>query len=183
MSGMSLAVEGRAVRQPMSYEDYLALGETLHHEYYDGACVVNPPAARHVLVARRLTRALEDAGRPAGLEVMPEWGWHLSDPSEDFEPDIMVVPASAAKGERLLEPPLLVVEVTSPSTRTVDHSRKVRAYARGGASWYWIVDPEARQLTVMGLRRGRLVKVAEATDSYTTTEPLVVSLELGSIFA
>lgn len=36
--------------------------------------------------------------------------------------------------------PVLVVEVTSPSTRGEDLGRKLRAWADGGAPWYWVVD-------------------------------------------
>ena len=35
------------VKTVMSEDEFLALGETKHHEYYDGMCVVNPPSRRH----------------------------------------------------------------------------------------------------------------------------------------
>ncbi len=68
---------GGSLRTLMSYDAYLALGETKHHEYYDGLLYVNPPSRRHVLIARRLTRLFED-GCPEGYEVYPEWGWHAA---------------------------------------------------------------------------------------------------------
>jgi hypothetical protein len=36
-------VAGSSLRLPMAFEDFLALGETKHYEYYDGLCIVDPP--------------------------------------------------------------------------------------------------------------------------------------------
>jgi Uma2 family endonuclease len=49
--------------------------------------------------------------------------------------------------------PDLVVEILSPGTRRRDLGRKRAVYDRDGAREYWIVDPEARSITV--LRRPR----------------------------
>lgn len=58
----------------MSWDDWVALGETKHAEYYDGLVVVNPPTRRHQVLQRRLATALA-AYAPAGTEVVPEGGW------------------------------------------------------------------------------------------------------------
>lgn len=66
---------GSSLRVPISYEQYLALGETKHHEYYDELCVVTPPPEGHVLVARRLTRLLHRrSGRFTPVERLAEAG-------------------------------------------------------------------------------------------------------------
>jgi Uma2 family endonuclease len=49
--------------------------------------------------------------------------------------------------------PDLVVEILSPGTRRRDTGRKRAVYDREGVREYWIVDPEARSITV--LRRPR----------------------------
>jgi Uma2 family endonuclease len=49
--------------------------------------------------------------------------------------------------------PDLVVEILSPGTRRRDKGRKRAVYDREGVREYWIVDPEARAITV--LRRPR----------------------------
>src|SRR5512144_524107 len=67
---------GSSLRVPMSPEEFRALGETKHAEYYDGMCIVNPPSRRHVVAVRRLARRLEDAC-PVGLAVYPDWGWRI----------------------------------------------------------------------------------------------------------
>jgi len=75
---------------PMSREEFSALGDTKHHEYYDGMCIVNPPQRRHVRAEIRLLDLLRAVCPPA-FEVLMEWGWQTG--TSIFEPDLMVVPA------------------------------------------------------------------------------------------
>ncbi len=60
----------------------------------------------------------------------------------------------------MAEPPDLVVEVLSPSTRAVDLVRKAALYARIGVPEYWTVDPDAPELRIRVLREGRYEDVA-----------------------
>src|SRR5450756_1668165 len=107
-------VAGGSLRVPMTYAAYRALGETKHHEYYDGMCVINPPSRRHAVVARRLTRVLEDAC-PTGYDVIPEWGWRVQ--TQQVCTRRRVGHHHDVRSELLLRAaPLLVVQVTSPST-------------------------------------------------------------------
>jgi hypothetical protein len=53
----------------------------------------------------------------------------------------VVAPGWTRVGElHLAPPPLLVVEVASPSTRRADRGRKLTDYRLGGASLYVLVD-------------------------------------------
>lgn len=56
--------------------------------------------------------------------------------------DLMVVDRRTARVEEwhLAPPPLLVVEVASPSTRAIDRSRKLADYRLGGAQVYLLID-------------------------------------------
>ncbi len=49
------------------------------------------------------------------------------------------------------EPPDLIVEVVSPSTRERDLGVKVHLYARFGVKEYWVVDPDTETLTAYRL--------------------------------
>src|SRR5664280_1640960 len=164
-------VAGGSLRVPMTYAAYRALGGTKHHEYYDGMCVINPPSRRHAVVARRLTRVLEDAC-PTGYDVIPEWGWRVQT-QQEFGPDVMVVADTAPGADLLRAAPLLVVEVTSPSTRSEDWGRKLTAYAEGGAQWYWIVDPDAGEVAVFRNVAGEFApRVRLADGCHRLAEPL-----------
>jgi Uma2 family endonuclease len=59
----------------------------------------------------------------------------------------------AAGHERDEAPPLLTVEVRSPSTALIDLNRKKSAYEEFGVPSYWIVDPDPDrpELTVFEL--------------------------------
>lgn len=77
-------------------------------------------------------------------------------------PDVVVLPsdqwASLKKRESMIAlhepPPLLVVEVVSPSTATEDYRAKHTEYAVLNIPEYWIVDPLQACVTVCTLREG-----------------------------
>jgi Uma2 family endonuclease len=77
-------------------------------------------------------------------------------------PDVVVLPLeqwnSLKKRESFIPlnepPPLLVVEVVSPSTVTVDYRAKHSEYAVLDIPEYWIVDPIDRKVTVCMLKDG-----------------------------
>jgi Uma2 family endonuclease len=49
------------------------------------------------------------------------------------------------------EPPILVVEVSSPSTSRTDQREKLALYERFGVLEYWIVDPAGHAVSVFSL--------------------------------
>lgn len=174
---------GGSLLTPMSYAEYEALGETKHHEYYDGLSIVNPPSRRHVVMAFELGVLLRDR-IPAGYQVLPEWGWQPAD-QVVFVPDIMVAAVDAPGPDLLRAAPLLVVEITSPSSRGFDLGRKMSAYADGGAEWYWVVDLQADTLTVHRNTGGAFTVVAVGTPArpLDLVEPIAISLDLAALFA
>jgi Uma2 family endonuclease len=181
---MSVQVQaGSSLRTPMSFAEYQALGETKHHEYYDGLTIVNPPSKHHVQITKRLTRLL-DASCPPRYEAFPEFGWQPVD-STMFEPDVVVAATDAPGQDALHAPPLLVVEVTSRSTRSEDLGRKMRAYAEGGAPWYWIADSGAATLTVYRNDGSQFVPFAAggADRPLELSEPFPITLDLAALCA
>ena len=59
----------------------------------------------------------------------------------EFDPDIVVIRRAHIDGAKVTEPPLLAVEVRSPSTALIGLSRKKAAYEAFGVASYWIVVP------------------------------------------
>jgi Uma2 family endonuclease len=162
----------------MEYEEYLALGETKHHEYYDGLCVVNPPSRAHSRTQAYLVDLLRPLC-PETHEVLTGWGWHIG-PELDFEPDIIVTDRSSPDDDVLrYPPPLLVVEISSPSTSDVDFGKKRSTYAAGGASWYWIVDLLRGEAVVLENIDGTFTELQRITAPTVTTGPFPVLIEPG----
>ncbi|WP_028658533.1 Uma2 family endonuclease [Nocardioides insulae] len=153
------------------------------YEIVDGVLLVNAaPAPRHQRVVHLLWR-LPDSRCPHG------W-WVLASPldvvlAEDtvVEPDLLVAPKAAFGPKNLRTPPLLVVEVLSPSTRRVDLELKRARYERAGIASYWIVDPDTLHLTVLELRDGAYAEVADvaAREAWTAAHPFEVTVTPGDL--
>jgi Uma2 family endonuclease len=143
---MSVATESRLVRRRMSLEEFHALPEKVRAEFVDGEVVVTPPSTMpHNEVGLRLAILLR--GALSGGHVGFEMGLRLG-PRRFRIPDVAVV--DRLERTRWTEQtPRLVVEVLSPSTRTEDTLRKTVDYREAGVGQYWLVDTEARTMTVL----------------------------------
>jgi Uma2 family endonuclease len=100
------------------------------------------------------------------------------------EPDLMVAALDAPGEDQLRVPPLLVVEVESPSTRDLDRGRKVELYGEGGASWYWRVELDTPALVIYQAQAGRLVTVQRIlAGGAETVGPWVAFLDPAQLLA
>src|SRR5215469_12853904 len=109
-------VDWPAAGQPFTVADLDRLPDDgRRYELLDGVLIVSPrPTTIHQYVAFRLAKVLDDAC-PDDLCVMPEPAVELG-PQTEFDPDLVVVRKQQVVGAKMTEPPLLVVEVRSPST-------------------------------------------------------------------
>lgn len=144
------------------------------YEILNEALVMTPPpGSAHQMVASELAAVLRQGAAAQGLRALfAPLAWRIG-PGQVPEPDLMVV-APDAIGPRAVErPPVLVVEILSPTGRARDLFEKRRIYAEGGAPWYWIVDPEEPSLTVLRLIEAAYEEDARVTGSevYETDEP------------
>lgn len=181
------AVAALPTHRPLTVADLDQLPEgPPHPELIDGVLLVQgSPRPRHARAVRHLVLALAGAC-PRRLEVIPgglEW---VIDDRTMLVPDVMVVdPTTVDDDEGLLAPPLLVVEVLSPSTRRHDLVHKRRAYADGGCPGYWIVDPVGPWLLALELAHGHTYRAEADLDRHGTLRtarpfPLeIVVAELG----
>jgi Uma2 family endonuclease len=148
------------------------------YELLDGALVVSPrPTTIHQVVAGRLYGVLSGAC-PEDLCVVPEPAVMLG-PQTEFDPDLVVVRMDQIGGAKFTEPPLLVVEIRSPSTALIDLNRKKAAYERFGVASYWILNPDPPQpeLTVFELRAGGYAPVAKTSQPFAVGRPFTVSID------
>lgn len=168
-------------RGPYTAEDRAAMPEDGHRvELVDGHLVVSPsPGRAHNDLLMQLFRQL-DAARPDGVTVYSvPYDFRLADGSE-LVPDITVARTADLGDERLGGTPLLVVEVISPSSRTMDPVVKRAKYEGAGVPAYWIADPAGPRLTVLELHAGRYVEraVLGAGDQLTLIRPYAVTVQL-----
>jgi Uma2 family endonuclease len=178
MSAVSIAEAWPAAGHPFTVAELDRMPDDgRRYELLDGVLIVSPrPTTVHQFVAMRLLRVLDDAC-PEDLCVVPEPAIELG-PQTEFDPDLVVVHLDQIGGAKFTEPPLLVVEIRSPSTALVDLNRKKAAYERFGVPSYWIVNPSLAQpeLTVFELRDGHYTIEAKATAPLTVDRPFRVTI-------
>jgi Uma2 family endonuclease len=169
MSAVSTTEAWPARGQPFTVSDLDRLPDDgRRYELLDGVLVVSPrPTTVHQFAATQLVMLLGNAC-PDDLCVLSEPAVQLSADTE-FDPDVVVTRRQDVGGAKLTAPPLLAVEVRSPSTALVDLNRKKAAYQRFGVPSYWIVDPDLQKpsITAYELRDGQYVTQGTATDRET----------------
>jgi Uma2 family endonuclease len=147
-----------SLKAKLDWSDILAAPDDGNrYEILDGELYVSPPPTPlHQRVSKRLQRQLEAhfEARSLGEVFNAPIGLILA--THDIaEPDLIVVANAAQITERAIEgPPLLVVEVFSPSSRGRDTGVKARRYAELGVPHYWLVGPVARRIECLALESG-----------------------------
>ena len=106
------------------------------------------PTKNHAKIQMRL--GLEFSKHP-DMDVLPEFTLELA-PGEVKTPDISVCPASPMDllhdVDRPSAPPLLAVEIVSPSQGTGEIIAKVDFYLAHGVKSVWVVTPPYRLVTI-----------------------------------
>lgn len=138
-------------------EDYFSLPTNRLIEYADHSIEVLPwPTTSHQLISGILSSALYDflkAHLPNSTVLFAPFPIRLW-PGKYREPDIAVMLDAhrSHRHQQFWDVPDLVIEVVSPDNRSLDTHTKRHEYARAGIPEYWIVDPEAEQITVLTLQ-------------------------------
>ena len=137
-----------------TYEDYLNAPEDKRYELLDGELVMAlAPGERHQSVSIRLGWKLVQfvTENRLGKVYHAPFDVVLSD-WDVVQPDLIFVsnarthiitPANIQGG------PDLVVEILSPSTAERDKTFKYALYAEHGVGEYWMVDTDAKTITVL----------------------------------
>ena len=150
----------------------------LQYELVDGVLLVSPaPVPLHQRVVTRLTVLLA-AHCPPELEVYVSPLDFQPTRRRSLQPDVLVVRREDMGPKNLQRPPLLVVEVLSPSTRSKDLLLKRAVYAESGVPSFWVVDPDEPSLTVLQLGAGdhRELAAVRGQETYQAQEPFPVAL-------
>lgn len=154
------------------------------YELIDGNLIVTPsPSRRHQRGAARLLLLLS-ASCPEDLEVLAApFDVQLPDHTH-VQPDILVTPASETDERSLHGPPILAVEILSPSTRLIDLHLKKARYESAGCQHCWIVDPTLPSVTAWTLIDGAYFHLAyaEGDDELVIEQPFPVSITPNRLF-
>jgi Uma2 family endonuclease len=115
------------------------------YEVIDGEVLVTPaPTPNHQHVVGTLLLTLRPYVERFRLGVVLADVDVLFATGHFLRPDLVFVPADRVDGisDRGIEvPPELVVEVQSPTSKTIDRVRKPRRYGAFGIPEYWVLDP------------------------------------------
>ncbi|MGH9224164.1 MAG: Uma2 family endonuclease [Acidimicrobiales bacterium] len=108
-----------------------------------GSLIVSPATAEHEQALALLVDQIVTQLQLPGCVRVNSLAWKIPGGSGYVNvPDLAVVsPGCVRVGVSHLDPPpLLVIEVASPSTRAVDRGRKLADYRLGGACLYLLID-------------------------------------------
>lgn len=155
------------------------------YELIDGELFVTPaPAEIHQLVVLELAALLREylRGRRLGRAMISPADVRRGDRTRNrVQPDVFVM--RLADGKRPTYPYdlsdlLLAVEVLSPSNRRLDLHIKRELYVRDGVVEYWVIDPDARNVSRWRRRNdpGELLSETVTWQPSGADEPFVLSL-------
>ena len=193
MTGHQHTDDARASTRKLTYEDFVLFPDDgRRHELIAGEHYVTPsPNTRHQDLSLRLILALGNhlAAHPGGRLFHAPYDCVFTD-FDVVEPDLLWIAADQLEiitEKHVRGVPALVVEILSPSTRTIDERTKRDLYDRAGVREYWVVDPTGNRIDVHRPNdEGRLVSITKlyAAAGDTLTTPLLpgFSLPLGDYF-
>lgn len=153
-------------------------------EIVEGALIVSPsPSRPHQYAAGQLYQILDRAAPPEAV-VLQEVDLDLG--RSVFEPDVVVLHADAyaRHGPLRATDLLLAVEVTSPSSRSMDRIIKPAALAAAGVPHYWRVDLDGEpyvEVFVLDARSYRQVRTLRAGTAAGIAEPFPVEFDPASL--
>jgi Uma2 family endonuclease len=159
----------------------------IRREIFDGTLVVPPlSSGLDVMTARKLERLLEPMA-PEDTITGRRFGLLLRGEATFCVPDLMVFRPPANEGVYGIRPEdvVLVVEVLSAASRRIDLVLKRHEYAAAGIPDYWVLDRQARRLTVFGLEPGRseysVQAEVDAGTTYRTNRPFAVEFDPAAV--
>lgn len=145
------------ISRRMTLEAWADMDEDEPGELVDGELVEEEVARNlHEVAVAWLFGTLRTWGRPRGFRVLGSEHKLGISPSRGRKPDVsMYRPGTRLSAEAALSrtPPMVIVEVASPTPRDVHRDRveKLREYAQFGVSYYWLVDPRTRLFEILEL--------------------------------
>jgi Uma2 family endonuclease len=177
----------------MTFEEYLTYedGTDKRYEFNDGELVeVSPATAFHnslmMFFAFFLQSEINNSHLPYCVRVNST---EIFNGKRTRRPDVLVMTLAQSNSlgnqpDILHEPCLLVIEIVSPTCRSVDTVEKRQEYAQFGIPEYWIVDFLLGTFSVLSLVNGSYIeKVYREGDRIISDIFPSISLSMNQVMA
>ena len=177
----------------MTFEEYLTYedGTDKRYEFNDGELVeVSPATAFHnslmMFFAFFLQSEINNSHLPYCVRVNST---EIFNGKRTRRPDVLVMTLAQSNSlgnqpDILYEPCLLVIEIVSPTCRSVDTVEKREEYAQFGIPEYWIVDFLLGTFSVLSLVNGSYIeKVYREGDLIASDIFPSISLSMSKVMA
>jgi Uma2 family endonuclease len=150
--------------RPLTRDDLDRIPDDGHrYELIDGALIMTPaPSPLHQIVVANLLLKLAAAAPPELTVLVAPLDVAISADTV-IQPDVLVARREDFTERDLPKPPLLAVEVLSPTTKRVDLLLKWSRLEAAGCPAYWVVDPDTPSLIAWEMRDGAYAQVAKVT--------------------
>jgi len=149
----------------ISLQDYLETEfEDRAPEFVDGELVERPMTSfQHGETLIAFGALLRGAGKEHSLFVSGEAGMRVS-PDRVRIPDVAVFQGARPTSRYPEHPPLLIVEIRSPSDTLKVLRQRIREFLDWGVRHIWLADPETRELFIVTASDIRQVPALELPD-------------------
>jgi len=168
---------------PVTMAEFVAMEKQEHltYELIDGVVMVSPrPAFKHQIISGHIYYELREALNGTNWEPLPEVDLIIQE--QNFVPDLIVVYDDNL--DQMIyydKPPIIAIEIISPSRASRDYFVKRRAYQEVGVQEYWIVSPEEQCIMVISFATGEICRYGDGqVKSYVLPE---IAIDLDAIFA
>ena len=136
-------------------DDIYALPDGQRAELIDGVIYdMAPPSSKHQEISWTLSSEIYNYIRKKGGECKAyaaPFAVFLNENNKNYvEPDISVIcdKSKLENGKGCMGSPDWVIEIVSPSTKSMDYGLKLFKYCNSGVREYWIVDPMRNTIMV-----------------------------------
>ncbi|MBD5402278.1 Uma2 family endonuclease [bacterium] len=140
-------------------DDIYALSDGERAELIDGKIYyMSPPSRTHQKISWKLHQTIANYidSKNGEYEVYAApFAVFLNEDDRNYvEPDISVICNQSKLDEKGCHgAPDWVIEIVSPSTKSIDYMTKLFKYRTAGVREYWIVDPDKKMIMVYGFEK------------------------------
>lgn len=162
-------------------DDIYALPDGERAELVDGKIYyMAPPSRTHQRLQHFFDRTIGNyiQANNGGCEIYPApFAVFLNEEDTTyFEPDISVICDTSKLDEKGCHgAPDWIIEIVSPSSKSMDYFTKLMKYQEAGVREYWIVNPAKEQIMVYQFDNGTIKEV----EQYSFTEDVPVGIYEG----